>query len=93
VVTRKKKPANARPDIFDLVTGITEEDLEKTDARIKNLKQSLALVKLQRLCQEIELKGLVDSKVVTVTVGYEEKEVPVEAEWKRSVEAEHPRKT
>ncbi|KKN36149.1 hypothetical protein LCGC14_0776320 [marine sediment metagenome] len=76
MASRKKTPPNARPDIFDVVTGVTEDDLERTDARIaetvermKDLRVQEALLMLQREAQGVQLNG-VNTKVATATFSY-----------------------
>lgn len=63
--TRTKRPPTARPDIIDLVTGVTQEDIKKTDTQIaavieniNALKVRLALLVLEGLAQKIQLNGL-----------------------------------
>ena len=80
--TRKKRPPDARPNIIDVVTGVTDDDLNATkadlvriDEDIKGLQHTRALLELQDLAQEIELHKL-NPRTVTLTWSYEKRDSP-----------------
>ena len=62
--TRVKRTPKANPDIFDVVDGVTEDDLELTDKYIERTKQDIKhlmhrqkLLVLQRTAQQIAITG------------------------------------
>ena len=90
MATKVKRPTKARPDVFDMVEGVNQNDLRATDAliaevtkNIKNLERKRLLLMHQRAAQQIEITG-VDTQVGVATVTYSKSDKPA-ADWSRTV--------